>query len=58
MKSRKTIESRKSRRSLECLGADDLKRVTGGGPTWEHHDAGVPSADVDERSMSQMFDML
>ena len=60
MKLRRATESRKSRRSLECLGADDLERVTGSST----EDADRGSADlggqaarmIDKRS--QMFDML
>jgi hypothetical protein len=51
MKLRKATENKKPHRSLERLGTDDLKRVTGGhGFQWEL----APG----HASTFQMFDML
>ena len=57
MKSRRATESKKSRRSLECLATEDLKRVTGGG--WPSADHGYQwELAPSDASSFQMFDML
>jgi hypothetical protein len=57
MKLKKVTENQKSRRLLECIGTDHLKRVTGGGESRGHLVADEPSVTSTARR-SQMFDML
>ena len=57
MKMRKAAENQRSRRSLESIATDDLKRVTGSGSASANHGfqwelVGGPA------STFQMFDML